>query len=266
MLQRPDTFRYNYLAPLAQGLKCAGLGFRGSDRTTHFQDSSLYGNHGTLTNMDPATDWVFDTTIGRWVVTHDATNDWTALPDILGAAAAYSASVWLYKSTVTYSGFIIGRVQAGGTGQNWGLYQSGSTQKLACFVTTAGGAVSHTESTATGNGWHHICGVYDGATVTLYVDGIAKASPPAQSGVLTTTNGYLTGISPQWSTHYTGFTAGDVCVWNRALSLSEIQQLADPSNVMLSGLVLPPRRKLWPVATSGTYSTTIEMPVFQLTI
>jgi len=39
--------------------------------------------------------------------------------------------------------------------------------------------------------------------------------------------------------------------WNRALSLPEIQQLADPSNMMLSGLILPPRRKWWPVVSSG---------------
>jgi hypothetical protein len=36
-------------------------------------------------------------------------------------------------------------------------------------------------------------------------------------------------------------------LWGRAISPSEIQQLADPSNVMLSGLILPPTRRLWGV-------------------
>jgi hypothetical protein len=46
-------------------------------------------------------------------------------------------------------------------------------------------------------------------------------------------------------------TAGDILIYNRALSPAEIQQLADPSNVMLSGLILPPRRRLWAVSGGG---------------
>ena len=47
---------------------------------------------------------------------------------------------------------------------------------------------------------------------------------------------------------------------NRVLSLAEIRQLADPSNVMLSGLILPPRRRLFAAGVAGgtayTWTTT----------
>jgi len=43
----------------------------------------------------------------------------------------------------------------------------------------------------------------------------------------------------------------DPLIYNRVLSPSEIQQLADPSNVMLSGLILPPKRRLWAVTGGG---------------
>ncbi len=42
----------------------------------------------------------------------------------------------------------------------------------------------------------------------------------------------------------------DVLLYDRALSPSEIQQLADPSNVMLSGLIVPAQRKVWSVAAA----------------
>jgi len=42
----------------------------------------------------------------------------------------------------------------------------------------------------------------------------------------------------------------DPIVSSSIYSLSEIQQLADPSNVMLSGLVLPPRRRLWGITSA----------------
>ena len=59
MRERPMEFRINYDAPLADGLVFAGLGGHGCVGSMVYPDSSLYANHGTLTNMDAATDWVW---------------------------------------------------------------------------------------------------------------------------------------------------------------------------------------------------------------
>ena len=45
----------------------------------------------------------------------------------------------------------------------------------------------------------------------------------------------------------------DPVIYNRALSLAEIQQLADPSNVMLSGLIQT-KRKWWPTAPATGFT------------
>jgi hypothetical protein len=49
---------------------------------------------------------------------------------------------------------------------------------------------------------------------------------------------------------------GDVLLYKRALSVGEIQELHDPSNAMLSGLILPPRRRLWAVSGGAPPVTT----------
>ena len=48
---------------------------------------------------------------------------------------------------------------------------------------------------------------------------------------------------------------GDPLIHSRHLSSPEIQQLADPSNALLSGLILPPRRRWWPVVSAPTPAT-----------
>ena len=68
---RPDDFDLNTNSVLAQGLVFAGLGrFVGS---THYHDSSLYKNNGTLTGYTgagntPADKWQWDATLRRWML------------------------------------------------------------------------------------------------------------------------------------------------------------------------------------------------------
>ena len=53
-----------------QGWWCPSLDDAGNGTTT-LTDLSGNGNHGTLTNMDPATDWVADTRMagfGLWIL------------------------------------------------------------------------------------------------------------------------------------------------------------------------------------------------------
>ena len=55
------------------GAWCPSLGPTGS----RFHDFSRYGNWGTLTNMDPPTDWVVDG--GQYSLDFDNTNDYVDL-------------------------------------------------------------------------------------------------------------------------------------------------------------------------------------------
>ena len=75
------------------GAWCPSLGPTGG----RLHDFSRYGNWGTLTNMDPPTDWVVDG--GQYALDFDAVNDYVvagSLPDF-PADCTYSAWGWVYS-------------------------------------------------------------------------------------------------------------------------------------------------------------------------
>lgn len=265
MLQRPDTFRFNYHAPLAQELVFAGLGFRGSDKTTHFHDSSLYGNHGVLTNMDPAMERAFDSELGRFridLLGGKEDGNRIAWSGVYTASTTWTISLWAMSTLVgTARENYLFDCDAGRICIGWGA--GSADNKIGIYIASW----QYWTTSPRTNAWTHIAVVTTGTSSKLYLNAVPYAPVTISAKSL--------GGTVSWGTRYTysGTTWGgfvgrisDPMIYSRALDASEIQQLADPSNVTYSGLILPPRRKLWPVATSGTYSTTIEMPVFQLTI
>ncbi len=74
--------------------------------------------------------------------------------------------------------------------------------------------------------WHLVAGVYDGMTMTLYVDGLPVVARGAPSPPSNTASIRIGAINPG---QYGGFFKGeidDVRIYNRALSEAEIQELA----------------------------------------
>ena len=241
--ERPEHFTLDYSSPLARGLVFAGLG--NSPGSVRYKDSSSRRNDGTLTDMVPAEDWVWINELGRWGIDIDSFLDVVTLTAGLpGSSAAISLSAWVQKKTVGTTGFLISSSTPSSSGWDWGLYQSSSTQKWAWYTRTSGTASSQ-EAVASANGWHHVAGVYDGSYTRLYVDG-TQVDFDALTGTVVD-NGYTTRMGGVWAgaANQPQFGASDVLLYSRALSPSEIQQLAGPSNFMLSGLVLPPRRTIW---------------------
>ena len=94
MGQRPRDYLINRGHPLATGLVFAHFGRL--PLSTHYHDDSLYYNHGTLTAMDPTTDWVLDLLHG-WVLDFDGSDDFVDLSQskALQPTAALSVSAWV---------------------------------------------------------------------------------------------------------------------------------------------------------------------------
>jgi len=68
--------------------------------------------------------------------------------------------------------------------------------------------------------WHHVVGTYDGATMSIYIDGIFDNST-AKTGDIRTS-----GTPIGWGTYFPGqFVFGDSRVYSRALSESEVHDL-----------------------------------------
>lgn len=268
MLQRPDNFRLNIFAPSAQGLVFAGLGFRGSDKTTHYHDSSLYGNHGTL-NGFASSDWIFDGELGRFVYNLDGNDNYIHLVGSsisLSTLSSFTAAVWLYQRTTpgepnSYENAIFYKENEFALT----LDCSGESNQREFWLRDASSwsKVGNVQSTGTLLAWQHLAVTFDGTSACGYVNGVLTLGPTGDAKQNTTGN---LRIGYDYTTNdYTDGLVSDPCVWNRALSQAEIQALADPSNVMLSGLILPPRRVLWPVAVGGG-STLLVIPASECVV
>ena len=245
MLQRPLFPRINRNSPLAKGLVFAGLG--GGASTLQMVDSSGYGNHGTLTNMDPATDWVWVPELGRWGIGFSGVNnELVQIPKALGDVK--TISLWAVQAQGSYVHW---------TGASWNL-------KVIRFNTTANATgVVYVQYDGVSPYWSSVPNPKDEAithfvfqftptTVTMFRNGVSwgpKTVSVSFDSPIEMSNPELQPL--------TGPLA-DFMAWNRALSPSEIQQLADPSNVLLSGLILPPVRRLWSVSSGAVFTEPMD--------
>jgi len=249
--QRPQFPRIYRPHPLANGLVFAALG--GGATTLLCADASGYGNHGTLTNMEPATDWVWVPELGRWALDFDGSNDYAALAtaavnSIIGLP--YTMACWLKTTTTSTSGVMF----AGKLADPYYIAEIEITKTSTVRLggNAAGTAWTNDYATAGFAAWTHIAHVHTGAAVLCYVNGVAQGSPLAKA-LPSTISGFDFALAAKYagtSSHLAGGIA-DPVLYNRALSPSEIAIHADPSNVMLSGLLGPPRRRVFASAGGG---------------
>jgi len=267
MTQRPERFRLNRRSPLFRGLVFAGLGGLGFEFTDRFPDASDFGNHGTLTDMDPPSDWVWSPELGRWVIDYDGSGDYIKVPaaiTMIGATQITRASWVRYESTITRA--IGGHWGGSNDLRSWAWLASRHVDyDITYYAGTSGGyPYGRTNANAiTKDVWHHVAVVFDGAgannesRLKIYVDGVSLPltfSGTIPNSVETADELPLIGRqSDNLSRDWLG-KLGDFLCANRAFSPAEISALADPSNVDLrvGGIpaILPPARRWWPVAVA----------------
>jgi len=244
MIQRTWFPRINRNSPLARGLLCAGLG--GGASSSLFVDSSLYGNHCTLVNSPVL---VFDSSIGRFALEFNgSTNTYIQTPTLSltgGAAGSFTFACWVNASATNSTYRCIWRPDSIA---NFGVYHW-NNNTIVYYSPRLGGYANLIATPVVGR-WHHVAIVSDPATsaATAFWDGVPIANDPTNwvMGELAA-SAFKIG-SDAWNQTFCG-RMSDLIVSSQVFSPSQIQQLADPSNVMLSGLILPPVRKIWPVAT-----------------
>jgi hypothetical protein len=75
------------------------------------------------------------------------------------------------------------------------------------------------------NKWYHVAVVYDGATITLYVDGAVDGSTAAPRGAINLTDSYSGGFHIGFSAggRYLNGAVSEVRVWKKALTANEIK-------------------------------------------
>jgi len=198
-------------------------------------DRSGRGNHGTLTNMDAASDWVtakVRNTAGR-VLDFDGTNDAVIVPDrpsISINGTGLTLSAWVRQTGATAYKQIFAKASGtGSTNRSYGLYIAGGAGPGAAnslgFETRTSSTVDNSFGTIANNVWTHCAGTYNGSVMTWYLQG-AQVGQVAQTGNIAAQNTalYLGQFSSGGFSTFSGQIAV-WAVWHRAVTASEIRTL-----------------------------------------
>ena len=232
--QRPNNFLLDHSHPLAKGLMFAGLGNVASG--IECQDSSLYRKHGTLTTMEPETDWVWASALNRFALDFGGTDELVvASPQALITAHPVTLACWANIPTDTGAVMVLMGAMAGSTSHGWSLHARLATANNPVGAATkASSTLVDTAGSITMGEWFHCAGTFESVTNReAWFNGVRSGSPDTTSVTPAGVNGFYLGAFVS-SSYLTGQLC-DAMIWNRILSDYEIKSLADPSNVMLSG-------------------------------
>ena len=211
---RSGQFERNPYSRFAQGL----VGWwptshRGSWKSGTLRDKSGQGNDGTLTNMDPATDFVVNE---RAALDFDGSNDLVDVGDISLGSGPITISVWV-KWNATPNNVLIGEDDAGAA-------------RYIVYVTSTDilwRAISETTQSAAHNGistgqWYHFVVTRDsGNTIRWYQDGVALAGTGTSSA---NPNMSTLGARPDNAFNLNG-QMDHVLAYTRAMSAVDVSQL-----------------------------------------
>lgn len=248
MAQRPQNFRLNRNHPLHKGLVFAGLG--GGASTLQMTDASGYGNNGTLTKMTPPIDWVWVPELGRWGVNFDSDSaPLTASGSVFALSGNFCISYWLSTRVANQTDAVIGTLVGAGS---YGAFVYAGAAALFIGGTTAANLCLASSDHAHGQFVHVAINYYALlASADFFYDGAFVNSEGHTAGSIGGGPTLLAIGSKPGGSYFLHGTVSDLLIHSRALSPSEIAILANPSDPMLGGLVLPPRRKLWAVVSGG---------------
>jgi hypothetical protein len=206
------------------------------------RDVSGNSNHGTLTNMDAATDWV--ATSKGSALNYDGSSHYVNLglqvQDKLIMSQQASVAVWVKPSAdqaesglvSNYDGDAVNALRNG-----IGLRRFGST-RIRFGFSDSGASNYIFRDTSTGacptNQWSHVCGMWDGSAspdgIKIYINGERSDTTSTTSG---TVNSLKYSNEPmmigrvRFSSSTPSFQGiiAHASIYNRVLSPSEVKQL-----------------------------------------
>lgn len=211
------------------GAWCPFLGVTGN----RLIDQSAYKNHGTLTNMDAATDWVI--TENGYALDFDGIDGRVNTGDTnLNENGNFSISIW-FRSDDSGTNQLVLYSEGNLSDNDYFTFISlnNTVNGRLLFALRSEGSPSDNiivsdDGNYADDNWHNVIGVRTATnTINLYVDGLFK----------NTLTGTLTNLPIIWNTSAIGMLAravpsgfypdliDQVITWNCALSSSEVMQL-----------------------------------------
>ncbi|MBI5881302.1 LamG domain-containing protein, partial [archaeon] len=180
-------------------------------------DSSTYLNNGSCSGTGCPETW---TGARGKAYRFDGVNDKVTATNSssLQIATTLTVSAWFKMDSLVHYGCVVGKTPDGAWSKGWGVYWA-NDNNIHFWVNgyTTRYVILPLSDTST---WHHVTGTYNGTTIGLYLDGVY-----AQSNYVGTidTNGNLEiGSDCAGGGAYFKGSVDDVMVWNRALSVQEV--------------------------------------------
>jgi hypothetical protein len=214
----PVTVTVSNLPPPSPGGLVAAYSFNaGSGQTA--ADASGTGNTGTIVNAT----WGAAGRYGAALSFAGTGSVTVADAPSLDLARGMTLEAWVRPSATQGSAWRTVLLKERSAGLCYSLYANSTSKKPQAVINTGGNDRStQGASTIPVNAWTHLAATYDGTTLRIYVNGSLKQSTNVP-GTLVTSNGALRiGGNSVWGEYFRGLI-DEVRVYNRALSVSEIQ-------------------------------------------
>lgn len=199
------------------------------------RDMSGRGKHGTLTNMDPASDWVVSG--GKYALDFDGSNDAVSMPLKLSHTAQATVSAWLYWNAYANNDHALCELTPNFNmpeNRGWFISPNSSTTKFECMMSSGGGPYNGGYfSRPSAAVWHHYLFIMDRTTgtalgVSVWVDGVQVTVTQSQFGNITTNfaDGTLFLMSRNAASLFGAGQIDDLLIYDRRITPAEIKILA----------------------------------------
>jgi len=221
-------------------------------------DLSGYGNHGTLINMDPATDWV----AGPDGPTLDFVRPSSQYVDIGNQAAlnfgtgdfSIVASAY-YTASTSYHNIILSQ---GDSSAGWMLYQ-GNGNEVRCVIAGAALGVACTEIFAD---YTHVVVVRQNDQCAMYINGLPRTlsidEVSGKGNSATDTGNAMIGARQTPPDRFLDGRVSYVYPYNRALSAAEVLRLHETRGLIV---LQPPSMGLWRYGEVAEGGVNVELAV-----
>jgi hypothetical protein len=192
------------------------------------RDVSGNGNHGTLTNMDAATDWVA-TSRGLALDFNNGKSYETVVTNQTSGSFNYpfTAGCWVKDLDVTAAGTgIISKATYTNSYQGWILRTVDfGTHANKLLFWLGGDRVISSQYVIGVSGWQFLLGRWDGVTASIFINGV-KDSSASYTGTVNAANTPIRiGSYVSLSDRYMRGKVFASYVWERSLSDAEIKQI-----------------------------------------
>lgn len=186
-------------------------------------DASRYENHGTVNGATLATDRFDNQDSAYWFNGNDS-DIRVSNNALINMSNQITVAAWIYPEAQKTQHIV--RKGSSPRSVPYGLLLSG-TGDIIFEATTNGQLTQVKHSGYSLNNWSFIAGTYDGAVMTLYVNGVSVSSVPITGELNIDSSSLLIGTRLNLPADTFSGRLDDIFIFNRALTDSEIATLSE---------------------------------------